>query len=183
MSNQHPAVFLDRDGTLIEDVGILADPRNIQLFPDTIKALLSLQQQYLLFVVTNQSGVAQGKLRMEDVAAVNSRLHQMLLESGVEIGAWYVCPHSRDDQCDCIKPKSTFILKAANDYCLDLQKSFVIGDHPHDALTANELGVSGLYLLTGHGEKHLPDLPPDILVFQCLADAADWIINYRKQLL
>ena len=178
MIDQRKAIFLDRDGTLIEEVGILNDPCAIRLFPDTVEALRTLQKNYLLFVVTNQSAVSQGKLSLDQVDAVNNRLDEMLSREGVTIQEWYVCPHSREDNCTCIKPKSGYILKAAIDYRLDLKKSFVIGDHPHDALTGNELGVYGLYLLTGHGGRHLSDLPADKLVFHRLRDATEWILNH-----
>ena len=104
MSRQ-PAVFLDRDGTLIEDVGILTNPGNISIFTDTVDALLQLQKKYSLFVVTNQSGVAQGKITMEEVSNINSHLADMLKGKGVIIKKWYTCPHSKEDRCKCIKPK------------------------------------------------------------------------------
>ena len=178
MIDQRSAIFLDRDGTLIEDVGNLDDPRAIRLFPDTAEALRKLQKNYLLFVVTNQSGVSQGDLSMDQVDAVNNRLDEILSQEGVTIRKWYVCPHSREDNCACIKPKPGFLLEAANDYGLDLKKSFVIGDHPHDALTGNELGVYGLLLLTGHGGRHLSDLPADKLVFHRLGEATEWILGH-----
>jgi L-threonylcarbamoyladenylate synthase len=181
MSKLRKAIFLDRDGTLIEDVGVLSHPDQVRLFPDTAQALLKLQEEYLLFVVSNQSGVAQGKLSMGQVDAVNERLNELLSEAGVQIQEWYVCPHGRDEGCECIKPKPGFFLRAAQDYGLDLKKSFVIGDHPHDALTANEQGVFGLYVLSGHGGKHLQDLPADILVFHRLGDAAEWILKHPGQ--
>jgi L-threonylcarbamoyladenylate synthase len=178
VSKRSAAVFLDRDGTLIEDVGMLKAPKDIRLFPDTIESLRKLQHRYQLFVVTNQSGVARGLLSMEQVNAVNTALHKRLLEEGITIQEWYVCPHSREQNCTCIKPKPQFLLEAAKRYGVDLTKSFVIGDHPHDVLTANSHGVFGLYLLTGHGGRHLPDLPADKLVFHRLSDAADWICSH-----
>ncbi len=172
------AVFLDRDGTLIEDVGILDTPRNVRILPDTVEALLLLQKKYALFVVTNQSGIAQGRVTADQVDEVNTHLDEMLSREGIEIHEWYVCPHRREDQCSCIKPKSGFILEAARGYQLDLHASFVIGDHPHDTLTANEYGVFGLYVLTGHGARHLAELPLDKLVFHRILDAAEWIMKH-----
>lgn len=174
MSRQ-PAVFLDRDGTLIEDVGILTNPENISIFTDTVEALLQLQKKYSLFVVTNQSGVAHGKITIEEVSYVNCHLDNMLKEKGVIIKKWYTCPHTREDRCKCIKPNSTFLLQAAEEFNLSLDNSFFIGDHPHDIITGEKEGVFGLYVLTGHGKKHLSELQPEKLTFHMLGDAAEWI--------
>jgi L-threonylcarbamoyladenylate synthase len=177
-SESHPAVFLDRDGTLIEDVGFLDSVDKIQLLPDTIEALKLLEKQYRLFVITNQGGISQGSLTQEQVNLVNAHLNEMLLREGIIIQEWYVCPHSREDNCTCIKPKPEFVLRAEKDYRIDLSRSFVVGDHPHDVLTANELGLFGLYLLTGHGGKHISELAMDRLVFHRISDVARWILNH-----
>lgn len=171
------AIFLDRDGTLIEDIGILGRPDQIQLFPDTISSLLKLQKHYQLFVITNQSAVAKGELTLNQVKEVNKTLDNMLSKAGITIKEWYVCPHNRKDDCSCIKPKPEFLLKAQKKYDLNLSRSFIIGDHPHDVYTANDLGVFGLYLLTGHGGKHLPELAQDKLVFHRISNATDWILE------
>jgi len=176
-SESRPAVFLDRDGTLIEDVGVLDSVEKINLFADTADALRLLQKKYLLFVVTNQSGISQGVLTLEQANRINGHLNEMLRSEGIVIQEWYVCPHHRADGCTCIKPNPEFVLRAQHAYGLDLSRSFVIGDHPHDVLTANAQGVFGLYLLTGHGSRHLPDLAMDKLVFHRISDAAAWIMN------
>ena len=172
------AVFLDRDGNMIEDVGYLTDPGQLRLYSWTAPALRRLQQAYKLFVVTNQSGVASGELTMEQVDRVNQALNAQLAQQGVTIEAWYVCPHTRAQGCDCIKPKPYFLEKAAADYHLDLRRSFSIGDHGHDVATAEAVGGFGLYVLTGHGGRGLQALPSDKLVFHNLADAADWILAH-----
>lgn len=173
-----PAIFLDRDGTLIEDVGILDDPSKISLFPDTIASLLRLQKKYRLFVITCQPHISRGHLTMEQVHTVHNALDQQLSDAGVQIDSWYTCPHTREDNCDCIKPKSAFPLQATKDFNIDLTRSFMIGDHPYDVFTAEKEGVFGLYVLTGHGGKHLDELSPEKLVFHRLPDAADWILAY-----
>lgn len=172
------AVFLDRDGTMIEDVGLLKDPNDIRLFPDTIDALLLLQDKYRFFVVTNQSGVVRGEISIKEVDAVNRRLDEMLRSRGIIIEKWYVCPHERSDRCSCIKPNPTFLSQAAAEFGLFLSKSFIVGDHPHDVFTGDTVGTFGLYVLTGHGERHLSDLPPDRLVFHSLREAAEWIVAH-----
>ena len=172
---ERPAVFLDRDGTLIEDRGYISSPDDIVLFDDTIDALHRLAGTYELFVVTNQSGIAKGLISREDADRVNAALDAILQKAGITIRKWYVCPHNREDGCDCMKPKPRFLLEASNEFRVDLARSFTIGDHPHDVLTGSEYGCTGLYLLTGHGEKHAAELPHDKLLFHSLSDAVSWI--------
>ena len=170
-----PAVFLDRDGTLIEDCGHLSDPAEVAFFPETIDALRKLQTRYLLFIVTNQSGVGQGILRTDDVERVNAHVLARLSEAGVRIAETYVCPHRREDSCDCMKPKAHFPRRAAADYGVDLARSFSIGDHPCDPALARGVGGSGIYVLTGHGAKHRDEVPADCVVVEGIAEAAAWI--------
>ena len=173
-----PAVFLDRDGTLIEDVGVITSAEQVKLFPDTIEALRSLGGRYLLFVVTNQNGIAHGRVTRSQVDAVNVSIGGLLESEGIDIIEWYVCPHDCLDGCDCIKPNPTFLIEAADRYGVDLSRSFVIGDHPHDILTGKSEGTYGLYLLTGHGPDHVEEVPLSVPVFHTLADAAGWIVNH-----
>jgi L-threonylcarbamoyladenylate synthase len=175
---KRPAVFLDRDGTLMRDVGIVRRPEQIELYPDVGPALRMLSSVYELFVVTNQGGISKGLLTLEEAERVNRELSRQLLTFGVTVRQWYVCPHLREDGCDCIKPSSFFLREAAEKYSLDLRTSFFIGDHPHDAATGADEGVFGLCLLTGHGFKHLAELPPQVPVFHSLLDAAEWIIAH-----
>ena len=170
------AIFLDRDGTLIEDTGTLGDPAQVCLFSDTVSALRALQDRFVFFVVTNQSCVARGEISMDDVLRVNAHLAALLENDGIYIERWYICPHERADDCDCIKPNATFLTQAAREFGIDLARSFVIGDHPHDALTGAEEGVRGVYVLTGHGARHLEQLPSGIPVCEGIADAAKWIL-------
>lgn len=102
--NRTVAVFLDRDGTIIEDRGVLKDPCEIFFFPDTVKALQKLQEHYLLFIVTNQSGVAEGSDSLEDVKRVNDAVVAALAEEGIEITAVFVCPHHRRDNAPASSP-------------------------------------------------------------------------------
>ncbi len=173
-----PAIFLDRDGTLIEDVGVLSDPSQIRLFADTLPTLRLLGQRYLLFVVTNQNGIAKGQVSRAQVDRVNAALDDLLSRGGVTIQDWYVCPHDRRDECQCIKPNPTFLLQAADQYDINLSRSFVIGDHPHDPATGDSVGAFGLYVLTGHGLRHLDQLPAERLVFHTLAQAGQWILAH-----
>lgn len=178
MPEMHRAVFLDRDGTLIEDVGILKNPEDIKLYPGTTEALKLLQERYMLFVVTNQTWVSRGELSMADVETVNGKLDRVFSEHGIHIEKWYVCPHEKDNECECRKPGDAFLREAAGNFGLDLGHSFIIGDHPHDVITGRSLGVFGLYVLTGHGRKHLHELDGESLIFHSLRNAAGWIMDH-----
>lgn len=178
-SGQHDkrvAVFLDRDGTLIEDRGNLRSPAEVIFFKSTFEALKKLQERFLLFIVSNQSGVAEGALTVEEVEQVNDYVVSQLAKSGIRITEVYWCPHKRSDCCQCIKPYPFFLHRAATDYRLNLTHSFVIGDHPHDVTFAKNVRAQGLYVLTGHGYKHQHELRGDEVVVRGIAEAAAWIM-------
>jgi histidinol-phosphate phosphatase family protein len=171
-----PAVFLDRDGTIIEDNGWLRSAAQVVFYADTVPSLLGLQEQFPLFLVTNQSGVARGELTLEEANRVNAHVVGWLREHGVHIGDVYCCPHQRSDNCTCIKPKPFFVEQAAREHGLDLRRSFVIGDHPHDVELARNAGATGIYVLTGHGLKHRAELRADEAVMTDIKAAANWIL-------
>ena len=174
------AVFLDRDGTIIEDRGHLSDPSDVVFFPETFEALWSLQEKYRLYIVTNQSGVAKGLLDMDAVERVNRHITRILREKGIEITDTYVCPHQREDGCACIKPNSFFLEKAVADHGIDLRGSFSVGDHPCDTELAAKAGGEGIFILTGHGDKHRHELPPETTVLENIKSAADWILDLQR---
>ena len=172
-----PAVFLDRDGTLIEDCGHIRRPADVSFFPDTMASLWLLQQDYLLFIVSNQAGVAEGALTSAEVEEVNNHVVKQLAHASVTIAEVYWCPHKRSDNCMCIKPKPYFLWKAAETHRVDLQRSYVVGDHPCDVELAENVGARGIYVLTGHGRKHCRELTGNALVVDGIAEAAEWIMH------
>ncbi|MFW5856485.1 MAG: D-glycero-alpha-D-manno-heptose-1,7-bisphosphate 7-phosphatase [Planctomycetota bacterium] len=155
-----PAAFLDRDGTLIEDRGHLSAPDQVVFFPETVPALLALQRGFLLFIVTHQSGIAKGLITADEAEAVNRHVVETLAEAGVVISQVYCCPHDRSERCACIKPNPHHLHQAAGAFDVDLTRSVVMGDHPHDVELGWRAGATGIYLLTGHGRKHRDELPP-----------------------
>lgn len=173
------AVFLDRDGTLIEDAGHLRSPDQVLIYPETVPALRRLQAHFRFFIVTNQSGVGKGELTLDEAHRVNAHVVEILKEAGIRIEAVYCCPHQRSENCPCIKPNPHFLDQAARDYEIDLRGSFAIGDHPHDVALARNAGATGIYVLTGHGIKHRAELPPGEIVVANIAEAADWILKER----
>jgi D-glycero-D-manno-heptose 1,7-bisphosphate phosphatase len=175
--NARRGLFLDRDGTLIEDVGFLSKPFDIIWFPDTIDCLERLGRHFLLFVVSNQSGIAAGALTADEVAAVNHHIDSALRSHGIEIQKWYVCPHAREDACGCMKPASHFLMEAQREFGVDLARSATIGDHCHDVTFGERVGAQGYYLLTGHGAKHRHALPAGTPVYATLTEAANTILG------
>jgi len=174
-----PAVFLDRDGTLIEDRGHLSDPEQVIFYPETAHALRRLQAHFLLFIVTNQNGVSRGVLRPEDADRVNAHVARCLKEEGIAIREVYCCPHTREDGCACIKPKPHFPLQASADHGVDLGRSFVVGDHPADVELAVNAGARGIYVLSGHGQKHRHELNIHCDIADGISGATDVILSAR----
>jgi D-glycero-D-manno-heptose 1,7-bisphosphate phosphatase len=171
------AVFLDREGTLIEDKGSLRSATQVVCYGATVPALHRLQEGFRLFIVTNQSGVGKGEISLNEAKRVNEHVVERLWEHGVHIAAVYCCPRRRTDHCACIKPKPFFLEQAAREHGLDLCHSFVIGDHPHDVELARNAGATGIYVLTGHGVKHRAELGGDEVVTANIRAAADWILT------
>lgn len=171
-----PAVFLDRDGTLVEDRGLLAQPSDVVFYPDTFEALRRLQELFVLFIVTHQPWVARGVVTLDQVHGVNAWILARLAEEGVIVAEAYVCPHNREERCRCIKPRPYFLEKAAKDHSIDLRRSFTVGDHPHDVEFARSVGARGVYVRTGHGEKHVNELAPGEIVTSGISEAAEWIL-------
>ncbi len=156
------AVFLDRDGTLIEEVRYLAHPDQVRMIPGTADAVRRLNDLGVLVVVaTNQSGVARGYFPESRVAVVHERVSELLAERGAKIDAFYHCPHHATEgigeyrvACACRKPKPGMLLAAARDLDINLSRSWMIGDKPCDAESGRAAGCRTLLVRTGHGENH-----------------------------
>lgn len=174
---QKPAIFLDRDGTLIEDVGYIRHSSEVMFYPYTVGALSALQEHFLFFIITNQSGIAKGLTTGEEVGKVNKFITDTLQEQGIQISEVFCCPHNTEDNCLCKKPKTYFIEKASQLYNIDLSKSFIIGDHPSDVECGKNAGITPIFLLTGHGNKHRDELEDITLIFDNLSLAAAYILG------
>jgi histidinol-phosphate phosphatase family domain/HAD-superfamily hydrolase, subfamily IIIA len=151
-----PAVFLDRDGTLIEDRHYLRDPADLQLLPGAAEAIRRLNRAGLAaVVVTNQSGIARGLLTEADYQGSVRRLDALLGDEGARLDAHYHCPHLPEisGQCDCRKPGLLLYQRAATDLGLDLARSWWIGDRLRDVEPAGRLGGRGALVLTGAGQE------------------------------
>jgi D-glycero-D-manno-heptose 1,7-bisphosphate phosphatase len=185
------AVFLDRDGVLIEEVSFLASMHHLALFPWTTDAIRALNRAGLpVVVVTNQSGIARGFFTAAFVDEVHREISARLGAGGARIDAYYYCPHHPDGRvteyaqsCDCRKPERGLIDRAARDLNLDPARSFVVGDKWSDVELARTAGARGILVRTGHGaaEALLPsgDVTADAVVDN-LAAAASWILKSLK---
>jgi histidinol-phosphate phosphatase family protein len=178
-----PAVFLDRDGTLVREVGYLSDPGDLEILPGVPQALRDLQAAGLaLVVVSNQSGVGRGLFSIDRVHEAMARLRRRLRAEGVELDGVYFCPHRPEAGCACRKPGSLLLERAADDLGLTLPGSFMVGDKRLDVETGHRVGARGLLVRTGYGrdeenregtEAEAPDA-----VCDDLASAAEWILTH-----
>lgn len=178
----YPAVFLDRDGTIIEDNGYLKQKSQVLFYPGVFDVLRELQKNFKLFIVSNQSGISKGFITVDDVKMIHQYTKETLLKEGIRIEGFYFCPHAKEDACFCIKPKPYFVFKAAAAYNIDLTRSFFIGDHPQDVEVADfVLGMKGIYLLTGHGRKHRHQVKPGAEIADNLQAALPMMEKFRSK--
>jgi len=151
-----PAVFLDRDGTLIEDSGYLSDPAAVRLIPGVAEALISLQRAgFLRIVITNQSGIGRGLYPASAFAATQREMERQLSEAGASLDATYHCPHAPDAGCTCRKPGTALHREAIATFNIDASRSWCVGDHIRDLEPAAELGCHSMLVLTGKGAGYV----------------------------
>ena len=174
-----PAIFLDRDGTLIEEVNFLSRVDDLRIFPFTKTALQQLSDAgYKLFVVTNQSGIGRGLFAQEDMHDIHEALRA---ELGSLISGFYYCPHLPDAGCDCRKPKTALVERAAAEHGVELLSSWFVGDKDLDIYTGQNASMRTCLVSTGYGMQHkeLPDVEPTLIV-KDIAEAAKEIIALSK---
>jgi D-glycero-D-manno-heptose 1,7-bisphosphate phosphatase len=161
-------VFLDRDGTLIEDLHYLRDPGAVRLLPGVAPALRRLNDAGILAVVaTNQSGIARGRLTEAEYQATQRRLDELLAAEGARLDAHYHCPHLPEltGPCDCRKPGPGLYREAARQLEIDLAAAWWVGDRLRDLAAARLFGGKGALVLSGSGREEA-----------LLPDARSWVI-------
>lgn len=185
-SRLRAAVFLDRDGTICEEVGYLNHISRFRMFPFAAAALGRLNDAgYPVIVVSNQSGVARGYFPESLVHQVNDEMIRQLSAAGVKVDAVYYCPHASSENCACRKPKTGMLERAAHEHCIDLQRSFVVGDRHGDIQLAHNARARGILVRSGYGEGELAwhsakwPAQPDF-VAEDLARAVDWILRQSR---
>jgi D-glycero-D-manno-heptose 1,7-bisphosphate phosphatase len=184
-----PAVFLDRDGTINEQMGYINHPSRFVILPGVPEAIRLLNRNnYLVIVVSNQSGVARDYFPISLVQEVHDLLKADLTEKGGTVDGIFFCPHHPQGivpeyrrDCDCRKPKTGLIEQARKSFDIDMSKSFVVGDRYLDIELATRLNVKGILVKTGYGrgeiEHILPGKQKPAYIAEDLLDAAKWIVE------
>lgn len=184
-----PAVFLDRDGTMIHDVGYLRHVDEVRWFASTIDAIRLLNRAgFLVCVTTNQSGIGRGHYTEADLAGIHASMAADLAAGDARIDGWFYCPHHPDAElpeyrrvCECRKPKAGLIDQARARFEIDLARSFVIGDKALDVGLATSAGVRGILVRTGYGEETLREhsglVPGAAFVAFDLMEATAWLLG------
>ena len=177
-----PAVFLDRDGTLIEDKDYLRRPEEVVIFPGVAAALKKIQAAgFSLFIVSNQSGVGRGYFTLTDVANVHAHLQREFAREGVTFQKIYFAPEAPEQPSRGRKPSPQFLFDARDEFHLDLARSFFIGDKLSDLECGWNAGVKKSILVrTGYGaelERTSPEKIKNAIVVNDLPAAADWILR------
>ena len=189
-----PAIFMDRDGTVSDEVGYVNHIDRYRLLPRSAAAIRRINEAgYLSFVVTNQAGVARGLFDEALILKVHETLKRWLGESGARLDGIYYCPHHPKEgqppwrlDCDCRKPKPGLLLRAAREHDVDLSASYMIGDTVLDIEVARNVGATGVLVLTGYGKGDLSfrmaqrGLQPAFIAADLL-DAVDWILDREKR--
>jgi D-glycero-D-manno-heptose 1,7-bisphosphate phosphatase len=185
------AVFLDRDGTLIDEVGYLDRPDRIALYPWSIDAIRTLNRVGIrVIMVSNQSGIARGFFTEGQLAEIHEHLAVLLAAGGAHLDAYYYCPHHPDGRiaaftrvCDCRKPGGGLVERAVAEFGIEPRQSFTVGDRWVDVALARTVGARGVLVRTGYGaieETRPPDgLAADVVVDN-LIEAVSWILLNRQ---
>ncbi len=191
--NKHKVVFLDRDGTICEEVGYLDSVEQMKLIPRSGEAVALLNRKgFKVVVITNQAGVARGFFPEAILEDLHAQMIRLLKTEGAEVDGIYYCPHHPTDgsppylrECNCRKPATGLLEKAAADLNLDLSSAFMIGDHFSDVECGQRIGAETVLLLTGHGREALAKKeswpkPPSHIAAD-LYEAVQWILNRQEQ--
>ena len=183
------AVFLDRDGTIIEDVGYLSSPEQIKFIPGSIESIKSLNQSgFKVIVISNQSGVARGHFSEDMLQTIDKIVHRGLLHGGAHVDAHYYCPHHPQhgvypykQECDCRKPNTGLIKQATEQFKIDLNSSFMIGDKATDIELGKKSGIRTVLVQTGYGKKELKHAKGPDKVAENLWEAVKWVISTSEK--
>lgn len=172
------AVFLDRDGTINIDKGYVGNPEDIELLPGTVEGLKLLKENdFLLIVVTNQSGVGRGYYTQKDVEEVHAHLNELLAPEGVQIDRFYYCPHLPEEGCCCRKPSAEMVLAGAKFYNIDLPGSFFVGDKTIDVQAGLAAGCQTVWVDSSQFDLN-KGIQPNY-VAKDLLEASQWIVSQK----
>ena len=164
---KRPAVFIDRDGTIIEFVDVLSEPSQVKLLSGAAEAIADLNRRgFLVIALTNQPNIEKGLLTEEGLKVIHDLLQKMLAESGAHLDAIYTCPHKYrpEGQCACRKPGIKLIQDAQKDFPIDMEHSWFVGDRLRDVQTGINAKIKTILVPTGGPSKDdefFPDTKPD----------------------
>ena len=186
-----PAVFLDRDGVLVHDLGYLARREDLRWYPYAVEAVRLLNRAgFLVFVTTNQGGVGLGYYTDAFVRETHEDMARRLEIGGARVDGWFFCPHHPraviDElrvACECRKPAPGMVKAAAATHAIDLSRSFVVGDKATDMRLADGVGARGVFVLTGQGQAELAragGTMPSAWTAPDLMAAAAWILTASR---
>ena len=181
------AVFLDRDGVIIEESFEYCAPHRLdqmKLISKSVDAIKLLNDNgFLIVIVTNQAGVSKGYFKRDNVMSFNNEMEKELRKKGAKIDAIYYCPHAEDDGCDCRKPRPGMLKKAEEALDIDLKQSFIVGDRISDIEAGKSVGCKAILVLTGYGteESKNSSIKHDF-VANNLHDAAKYIVTSSNML-
>lgn len=186
---KNTAVFLDRDGTINEEVGYLDSLEKLKIFPQTVEAIKRINKSGMkAVIITNQSGVARGFFDEAFVRHVHNHMEKTLQGKGATIDGFYYCPHHPTEgyapylkSCTCRKPETGLLLLAAEDFNLDLPRSYMIGDMAKDVEMAFRVGAKGILVRTGYGADVDSSACQPAYVAKDVLDAVNWIMRDREK--
>lgn len=187
---KRPAVFLDRDGTINEQMGYINHLSRFVMLPGIAAAIRLLNERDIpVFVVTNQSGLARGYFPPSLLDEVHRKMTDLLAAEGARVDGIYICPHHPEAKeeryrldCDCRKPKPGLFIRAAREHNIDLGASYVVGDRWSDLKAADVCGATGILVLSGYGRGDRDYIGPaqeiqPAHVAEDLVEAVNWIIS------
>ena len=188
MVKKNSAVFLDRDGTINIEKGYLYRIEDFSFVPGAPQAIKLLKDAgFLVIVVTNQSGIARGYYSVDDVSLLHNHINAELARMGTAIDAFFICPHHPQgiiggyaEPCDCRKPLPGMLLTAAEEFSIDLGRSYIIGDKAADVEAGLQAGCRSLLVRTGYGAGEAVQIPACVPCYADLLDAAQAIIKIEE---
>ncbi len=189
MESNYPAVFLDRDGTIIVEKGFLGNPAKVELIPGASSAIRKLNKAgFAVIIVSNQSGVARGYFDEDTVRAVNKYIKELFEKENASIDKFYYCPHYADGSvpeyaidCPCRKPATGMVEKAKEE--LGITPALVVGDRESDIILAANIGVPGILVLTGYGNRQSPEVKKKAdFVANNIEEGIDWFLTKKDKL-
>jgi len=187
MEKKNDAVFMDRDGTINEEVSYLSRMEQLRIYPQAYEAIRLINAAGMkAVVITNQSGIARGYFTEDFVRSVHDRINELLGAEGARIDGFYVCPHHPiygngiyKQHCQCRKPEPGLFLQAAEELHIDLTRSYMIGDMLKDIEAGKKAGARGILVKTGYGTNIVrTDMPAYIA--EDILDAVKWIMRDRE---